>query len=577
MDFRQEYVDSIEQALETQPSLRGRWRRLTSVETNPSAKGRNPVAAWRIEIPEDAVTCPNVSELWVLLDEQFPFSQPRVLAPSLSELDCNWPHIEEAGLLCLTKTSPQSSPGSRVLRHLEDAIQLLNFDEVRRINDFQEEFATYWARGDVGKPLPKQWSLVTPQGPSREVFLYFSTQSNCYIWGDSKQMLEGWLRNTGRNPSAKSMEPAWAIWLPEAPIPADFPKVGAEILSLIPAEIQQRLIRAGEKLPVLVGAPTVHGPVWVAAVLDTAPERDLQKGFRTGRIPFDRVMRSMASRPVRRQRVERVDGAYVHGRGRNDDFAGLSTTRVALFGCGSLGSSIARMLAQAGVGGFVMVDGDFMVAHNTSRHVLGNRTVGLPKADALANALEMDFPHLGRHDRIKKRTEELTQKDWAQISHCELIISAGLDLTGDLKLVEWRKSLDRPPPHLCTWVEAFALVGHAVVAFDSHAISDIFDDNGDCVFALTHWPDTARVTYREAGCGNTFQPHGAVDLQRTAATAANLCLDVLQGAVTASCRRTWQGDLAKVTALGGTAAASFDRSNSETSWPWDVATEGREP
>jgi hypothetical protein len=541
---------------------------LASVDTNPSAKERKPVAAWKIEIPAGAVTCPNVTELWVLLDGQFPYSQPRILAPSLTELGCNWPHVEDAGFLCLTKSGPQEDPGARVLRHLEDALHLLNFDEAKRTNDFQEEFATYWARGDVGKPLPKHWSLVTPEGPSREVFRYHSTQSNTYIWGDSKRLLEVWLRNSGRNPSAKSMEPAWAIWLPEAPTPANYPKVGADVLGLIPQDIQQRLIRAGEKLPVLIGASTVHGPVWVAAVLDIASERDLQNGFRNGRLPFDRAHKSMASRFVRRLRVERVDGAYVHGRGRDEQYTNLSGKRVALFGCGSLGSSIARMLAQAGVGGFVMVDGDLMAAHNTSRHSLGNRTVGMPKADGLADALELDFPHHAKHGRIKKRTEEMTTKDWAQIAQCDLIVSAGLDLTGDLRLAEWRKSIDRPPPHICTWVEAFAIVGHAVVVFGPHTVSEIFDAEGNCVFAMTQWPDAVQVTHREAGCGNTFQPHGAVDLQRTAATAANLCIDVLQGAVTTSCRRTWQGDLAKLAALGGTPAAGFDRSSSETAWPW---------
>ena len=577
MDFSQAYVDLVEQAFETQPGLRGRWRRLASVDANPSAKDRKPVAAWRIEIPADAVTCPNVTDLWVLVDGQFPHSQPRVLAPSLTELECNWPHVEDAGLLCLTTSSPQEDPGARVLRHLEDAIHLLNFDAAKRTNDFREEFATYWARGDYGKPLPKHWSLVTPDGPSREVFRYYSTQSNTYIWADSKQLLEAWLRNTGRNPSAKSMEPAWAIWLPEAPTPANFPKVGADVLALVPPEVQQRLVHAGEKLPVLIGAPTAHGPVWVAAVLDIASERDLQKGFRAGRLPFERAVTSMASRPVRRLRVERVDGAYVHGRGRNEIFASLSGKRVALFGCGSLGSSIARMLAQAGVGGFVMVDGDLMAAHNTSRHVLGNRTVGMPKADALADALEIDFPHHAKHGRIKKRTEEMTQKDWTQVSQCDLIVSAGLDLTGDLKLVEWRKGIDGPPPHICTWVEAFAIVGHAMVVFGPHNVSEAFDAQGNCIFAMTQWPDTVQVTYREAGCGNTFQPHGAADLQRTATTATTLCLDVLLGRVTSSCRRTWQGDLATLAALGGTPAPSFDRSNSETSWPWHALIGGSTP
>jgi hypothetical protein len=85
---------------------------------------------------------------------------------------------------------------------------------------------------------------------------------------------------------------------------------------------------------------------------------------------------------------------------------------------------------------------------------------------------------------------------------------------------------------------------------------------------MTHWPDTTPVLFREAGCGNSFQPHGAVDLQRTATTAATLCLDILLGTVANSCRRTWQGDLTKLASLGGAPSADFRVSNTESFWPW---------
>lgn len=574
MDFDLPYVTSIENALENEPSLRGRWRRLESVDSNASAKERKPVSAWRIEIPPGAVICPGVSELWVLIDGQFPFSQPRVVAPSLQEKNCAWPHVEDAGILCLPPSTLRDDPGNRVLGHLQDAIQLLRFDDAKRKSDFQDEFVTYWTRGDAGKQLPKHWSLVTPAGPSREVFRYFSAQANTHIWADSKQQLNDWLRNSGRNPNTKSLEPAWLVWLAEAPVPSEFPRIGADVLALIPQESRHRLIRAGEKLPVLIGAPTAHGPVLVAAALHIASERELQNGFRTGRIPFDRAVKSMSNRPIRRLTVERVDGAYVHGRGRNEHYSSLAGKRVALFGCGSLGSAIAKMLAQAGVGGFVLIDRDLMAAHNTSRHVLGSRTVGTAKADALADALELDFPHQAKHHRIRKRIEAMAPKDWDHIAHCDLIISAGVDFTGDMRLTLWRECLDKPPPHICTWIEAFAVVGHAVAVFGSDDLGQIFDAQGRPTIAMTHWPDTVDVTLREAGCGNVFQPHGAVDLQRTATTAANLCLEVLQRVVTDSCRRAWQGDLNKLAALGGTPAATFDRGNTETNWPWNAPSNG---
>jgi hypothetical protein len=567
VDFERPYVASIEEALENQPNLRGRWRRLESVAENPSAVELRPVAAWKIDLPVGTVACPGVMELWILVAATFPYSQPRIIVSSLRE-DGTWPHVENSGALCLSRSSVGADPGRRVVQHLADTIDLLNYSDDRRKREFREEFATYWRRRGDQKSAHKHWSLVTPEGPSREVRRYFNAKAETHVWADSKGQLADWLRNAGVNPATRELEAAWAVWLPQAPTPEEFPKFGADVLAHVPLEVQQQLIRPGERFPVLVGAPTTAGSVWVAVELSTANERELQKGFRAGRVPVQRVVNSMASRPVRLLPVERIDGAYVHGRGRDEQYAELSKHRIALIGCGSLGSMIARLLAQAGVGRFIFVDGDAMAAHNTSRHVLGNPSVGKQKAVALALALEQDFPHHGRHDRYVGQFESLTPEQLTEIAECELIISAGIDFAGDMALNEWRRSLVTAPPHVCTWVEPFAIAGHAIALFESDDLSIIFDAHGNSTIELTHWPDTVQIRLREAGCGNMFQPHGAIDLQRTALTATNLCLDILQGAVTESCRRAWLGDLKRLSDLGGIASAAFDRSNTETSASW---------
>jgi len=253
-----------------------------------------------------------------------------------------------------------------------------------------------------------------------------------------------------------------------------------------------------------MGAPTANGPVWVAAILDIASERDLQNGFRSGRIPFDRAKASMAARPVRRLKVERIDGSYVHGRDRNEQYQALSRKRVAILGCGSLGSSIARILAQGGVGSFMMVDDDIMAAHNTSRHSLGSKTIGLLKADALADSIEADFPHQGKHIRLKRRVENLTRKDWEEVAECDLIVSAGIDFPGDMRIAAWRSSVANPPPHVCTWVEAFAVVGHAVALFGRDDLGTLFDADGKPQIAMTHWPDTTPVLFRGPVAATAF-------------------------------------------------------------------------
>ena len=64
----------------------------------------------------------------------------------------------------------------------------------------------------------------------------------------------------------------------------------------------------------------------------------------------------------------------------------LSKTAV-IIGAGSVGSLIALQLARAGVGRFVLVDGDTLEVHNICRHQLGFRDLGRYKVDAMKQAI----------------------------------------------------------------------------------------------------------------------------------------------------------------------------------------------
>jgi len=115
----------------------------------------------------------------------------------------------------------------------------------------------------------------------------------------------------------------------------------------------------------------------------------------------------------------------------------------------------------------------------------------------------------------------------------------------------------RPPAHLSTWAEAYAAAGHAVLLYGNASIMAGFDGEERPSFRLTDWPDEAGALIIEAGCGNTFQPHGVIDLHPTVGMAAGLALDTLLAKVPASCRRVWMGDPAVVEANGGILRETF--------------------
>jgi hypothetical protein len=70
----------------------------------------------------------------------------------------------------------------------------------------------------------------------------------------------------------------------------------------------------------------------------------------------------------------------------------LTAKKVAIIGCGALGSSLAELLVRGGVHRMLLVDGDPLEAGNLVRHVLTAKDVGKNKAEALAAMLSVASP-----------------------------------------------------------------------------------------------------------------------------------------------------------------------------------------
>jgi hypothetical protein len=352
-------------------------------------------------------------------------------------------------------------------------------------------------------------------------------------------------------------------------MPSQFPQRVSDVVATAGAGVLNPYLRTDESLPILIGTATPSGNVFVGTDVPALPRKQFKKGFRpSANVPGAALVAVSAGRLVRRCRVERGDPAWVHGRGHNPQQALLFGKRVGVIGCGALGGAVARLLAQMGVGNFVLVDGDDLTSANTSRHLLGAESVREKKATAVGELLLRDFPHIASVECVTCRFQRLEEHQLARVSGCDVVLSAGIDWAGDVALDRWRRSLASPTVHVCAWAEEFAFAGHAVALFFKDTIFPGFSVHGVPHIRLTDWPSGAQTKIIEAGCGNFFQPHGAVDLSECVALAAKLILDVLTQEITTSCRRAWLGDRERVVALGGEPRAEFDVSYTRKAYPW---------
>lgn len=545
---RAQIKDEIEAGLERH--CPGQWQALGDKDLKELCRGLQ--MGWRISVPAGSFELEEVDHLVLAVDSAFPYSQPRIFVPAAGS-EFTWPHVEQGGLLCLNPSRNTAPIDGRVRMHLNDAKKLLNFSEARRRDEFEREFTAYWSQRATNKSNSAcVYSLVSPHGAAREVVYYFDVKSNRYVIADDKTSLKRWLYNTGVSLRDKQIYSTWLI-RPQRPwIPSEFPEYGKDAINFLPQNKIHEYLRPGKPLLLLFEMDTETGAAFAAVILRSAELKELERGFRSiHRVPRQLIVDSYANRPIERYKVVRADGAWIHGRDHHSSHASVKSRTVAIVGCGSIGASIAHLLAQAGVGELILIDPDSLASANMSRHLLGTRYVGYSKACSLRQYLQQGFPHLKFEHAFAKRFEQLIPQELDLLAENDLIISAGIDFDGESALDHWRRNLQRSPAHLSTWVEAYAVAGHAVLLYGKDSLLDGFDQEEKPNFRLTDWPEKAGALIVEAGCGNTFQPHGVVDLHPTIGMATSLALDMLLGKVAVSCRRVWMGDPSAVKDNGG--------------------------
>jgi ThiF family len=556
VDFTSTGVTEVEQALERLTP--GRWRRLSG-ENLRAGERVHATAGWRIGVPASSMRVAEVDHLLLFTDGAFPYGDIRIAVPGMRGIA--WPHVEEDELLCLPGTSARSSVAARVERALEDVHELLNWDDDQCRAEFGREIQSYWLRKAGSIPL---YSLADPGRTTRVA--YYCDYRGGFLVVDDQEAARQWLRNAPYGGEHVRFRQTLVVRLPGPLLPSEYPADGAALIRLAGEKIIEPFLNLNRQLPILLAFEAGSGKGFVGLIIES-PKRGAQiNGFRPGKEPRGRQIR-FESMPTQLCHVQRVDRAWAFGRDHGQEVAALRDRRVAVIGCGALGGAMGLCLAQAGVGHLAFVDGDVVAAHNPARHILGPRYLGSPKALAMAAEIKQHVPTITEVRGFPVRFESLTRDQRLELEKFDLVVCAGIDRRGEVYVDRWREGLAKPPNLLCTFSEEFALVGHAIAIVGHDHLSARYERDGNFNFLATEWP-AGTTLIREAGCGNDFQPFGAVDLMPTVQMASQLALDLVLGRISSSKRRTWFGERQRVLNLGGTPLAAFTGDLTIHEYPW---------
>lgn len=141
---------------------------------------------------------------------------------------------------------------------------------------------------------------------------------------------------------------------------------------------------------------------------------------------------------------------------QNTEYEALKGKTVALMGCGSVGSKIAASLTRAGVGSFVLVDGDILFPGNIVRNDLDQRSIGLNKPDAVMARIQEINPFADVNVRRVllggQESSASTEAALQSIAKCDVII----DATADATIFNLCAAVARSQRKPLVWGEVFA-------------------------------------------------------------------------------------------------------------------------
>lgn len=484
----------------------------------------------------------------IKLPEGFPDKLPEIYLSDADNAPCQ-AHLEQSGKLCIAATSGNLLDVDRsealIEQSLERASSILRATPEEQSSDLQLEFVSYWPDKDSDVVFI---SIADPDGGSREIVL-----SDCewngtrLLFANSENDLKSWTRRIGAQYA--NISKTFLVQLSLETQPPRFSE-------LLTTEQFQEFLKAnmadeeferwrkwdhGRRPPiaVLLSKPLPDGSWAVfgirSAVLSDQQKQALQNPFKRKKPPVKSIRSALQGNPIGRRKVSRADRAHLLN--RTIGTAPFHDFKVAVIGCGAVGSQIALAVAATGAQSIALIDHDVLEPENVHRHVLGLPDVGRHKADALAEHLTNRFAQI-EVAAASRPLEALLENEPDSLDEIDIAVIAFGDDTLERRL---NRYLGPNIVRVHAWIEPLGLGGHCLTV-PGHGHKGCFE----CLYARDETgqlynmaslcapgQDFQRTT---GGCAGTFTPFGFADTLDAAARA-------LRAMITVSNATTMQAEL----------------------------------
>lgn len=206
----------------------------------------------------------------------------------------------------------------------------------------------------------------------------------------------------------------------------------------------------------------------------------------------------------------------------------LQDKSITIFGCGSLGSVIALLLAKAGIGKLTLIDSDFVAPGNVARHICDLGLVGLPKTIASKHVIQRHVPDCEVIEYGETwNSEEIRE----YLSFTNLVVDATANRPFSLLLND--VCVETDTSFITATAYRKATIGRIVICRPK------MDPCLACYSDHTFWnenqypliPEGEGDGFVEDGCGSVTEEGVALNIEAIANIAARIATKVLRGDV----------------------------------------------
>lgn len=479
------------------------------------------------------------------------------------------PHLDINRVLCCydsEEAHPNAANPTGVIDEIVERAFSLIGAGVRRenINEFLDEFDSYWQQHSCDTIL----SMFALTNSPKEINLI---DFNHTLWGvrtlavDS--LIDGvkWIKNIGGTTEKDAMRKALYLPLKSLGIPL-YPNTNGELMKRLRKfnpEMINPLHQFLDKQPrpsmVIFSLTSREGEILGAwehqKPKQIAPSAHMKKrkkqsaidGFRKGLKNARVELNFFQHVSLLKYSVIRVDRERILRRGGDGEIR--PKKRVALIGCGSIGSHIANSLCEMEITDLLLVDKDKLSFENIARHLCGATDVGKDKVEALSCQLTSRLPH-SQHVVYNEDILKVLSDYQTLLNQYELTIVAVGNLPTELRLNNLQKQGIINRPILYVWVEPFLAGAHAIYVRP--------DKEGclRCLFKQDHsfeqniLQNPGQYAMQEAGCQSTYFPYSVLEVKRFINDLTFFIEDILNDKIKQNVMFHWLGNMSKQKANG---------------------------